>query len=139
VRPADRLGSGQSADLVVPNVDAEGLQPLDDFGIPAVPALPQSGKTLIEGGILPIQKIAQHVEFRVAVPRADFQAGNHFDSELPARCHGFGDGRRDVVIGDREGADTGLVRECDDFAWRQAPVRVGGVQVKIEATHTGLP
>ncbi len=135
MRSTNRIAAGECADFIVRNVDSEGLQTFDDLWIPAVTPVTQSLQASKQVRVLLIKKVPQNVQLRVAGKRADFHPRYDLDSTLLSGRHGLSDTRHDVVIGDRQGRHPCLVCHIHHLSGRATSVRVGGMQMKVQATH----
>src|SRR5690242_12547102 len=95
----------------------------------------ERGQPTIKSFVLPIQTIAEDVEFALAIKRADFDTWNHFNAEFLADGHRFRDAGGDVVVGNSECTDIGRFCECEHLRRPKTPVRMGCMEMEIDATH----
>ncbi|SLM42972.1 hypothetical protein NSND_60400 [Nitrospira sp. ND1] len=137
VGAAHRFGTGQGPHFFIGNRDAQLVEALDDLRIACVAAVPQGAETLGQERIGPVQKIAEDMEFALAEARADFDAGDDFDAEFGPDGRGFRNPLDNVVVGDRERGYAGLLGKGHYVAGGKAAVRMGGMEVKVDATHRG--
>ena len=107
--PADRLGAGQSLDLLIGQVQPQMVQLFDDARIAPVTARPELCQSAAQRHVFPIQEVAEEVQFVLAVTGTDLDAGDHFNAQACAGLDGLRNAGHDVVIGDGEGADSGLL------------------------------
>ena len=96
---------------------------------------PETRQTREQQGVLPVQEVSQDVQLGFPVPGADLDAGNDFDAQTSAGLDGLRNPVYDVVVGDREGAHACLPGQEQHLSRREAAVRVGGVEVEVDAGH----
>ena len=104
----------------------QGVQTFDGLRISDLSRTTLLRQMVPEGRILPIEEIAEDVEFLLVETRAYFHAGDDFDAKLRGRLHGLGNAIHDVVIRDGHGRDARLMGQVHDFHRRQAAVGEGG-------------
>ena len=75
------------------------------------------------------------MELAFAVKGADFYAGENLYSESSPGVNCVRETIHDVVIGDRECRDSGFLSESENFGWGQAPIRVRGMEMEVNAAH----
>ena len=107
--PADRLGAGQNLDFLIREVQPQVVQLFDDARVAPVTARPELCQAAAQANVFPIQEVAQHVQFVLAVDGTDLDAGDHLDAQTCAGLEGLRNAGHDVVIGDGKGADSGLL------------------------------
>src|SRR5690242_1418984 len=95
----------------------------------------EHSQTTIKFIALPIQTIAEDVEFVLAIKGADFNTRNYFDSEFLANGHRFRDAGGDVVVGNGECTDVGRFCEREHLRRPKTPVRMGCMEMEIDAAH----
>ena len=75
------------------------------------------------------------MKFAPAVKGADFYARQYLDAESSPSVDGFGEPVHNVVIGNGERRDSRVLREGKHLSWSQAAVRVGRMEMEVNAAH----
>ena len=135
MRPPHRFRAGERTNLLIGHVQSGRAETVDDQWISPMATGPKRRHPFIQDGILPIEKVAENVQFAPSVEGADFDAGDDFDAQFLAGRDGLRDAAGDVVVGNGQRRDPGVVGQLQHFGGCQASIRVGGMKVKIDAAH----
>src|SRR5690348_2782174 len=81
--------------------------------------------------IVPVQEIAENMQFGLSPPGTQLDAGNHFDAKgMPGRDR-LGQTRDGIVIGNRQGGHLCLAGQCEYIRGRSTAIRKRRVEMKV--------
>ncbi len=133
VEPSYRALPGDLKDVSQGQRDPQSVQPTEDFFESLVPFGLQRKNRFLKRRVFPVDKVAQDVGLSVGFKHREFNAWDDLDLQLAARleCLGYsGDG---VMIGEGNRVHLAGSRLGNDLSRGKAPIRVGGVKVKVRS------
>ena len=136
MRPADRRSTRLLENALERDAHAIGVQQVDDLRGAGPAHLPELDELRVDRNRAAEMK-AEHVRLVLVLDRAQLDPGHETNAKALTLHHRFGEPGGRIVIGERDGRETRLVRFLDDDGRRESAVRRRRVRVEVDEGRGG--
>ena len=118
--------------MIERELDPEALQLLDHCLPPAHPVRPAPLEECVQLGRIERQEVPQYVHLAPGSRGRELAPANHPNAEALAGGEGFGNATEGVVVGQRNGGQTGSLCPLYHSLGGEAPIRGGRMHVQVD-------